>query len=615
MFLFFERLINPVALPPGDHPPTGLLAFYWYFLGQAKWLFSLMLAVGAVVAMLDASIPYFIGRLLDILSKTPRDGLFAAAGPSLAMMALVVLVLRPATIFLHRIIANHGIATTFKTLIRWQSYFHVIRQSLDFFQNDFAGRVATHVMQAGQAVRETILAIMRSILHMLFYGVSAIVLLVAQDWRLALPMIVWFVLYVLLLGLSVPRMRRLSKTESARQSAVTGKVVDNFSNILTVKLFARTDDEDSHVRDGMLALTAASTVRQRVNTLFTVLLNVLNAGLLTATAAIGVALWQASEIEIAALAMVLALVSQLISMSGFVAAEIQGIFENVGVVQESMLSIARPLSMQDRPGAVPIALGSGRIEFRNVGFGYGRADRPVIEDLSLRIEPGEKVGLVGRSGAGKSTLVSLLMRFHDVVDGDIRIDGQDVRTVTQDSLRRTISVVTQDTSLMHRSIRDNILYGRPDATTPMLQAAADKAEASSFIANLKDSQGRSGYDAHVGERGVKLSGGQRQRIAIARVLLKDAPILILDEATAALDSEVEAAIQDNLGALMQGKTVIAIAHRLSTLQIMDRIVVLDQGRIIEEGTHAALIAKRGLYAELWARQSGGFLDEGQAAAE
>ncbi|MCA0318900.1 MAG: ABC transporter ATP-binding protein/permease [Proteobacteria bacterium] len=609
MYRYVETRLDPVALPPAGGPPPGLIAFYWYFIRQAKWLFAALFVIGMVAAVLETAIPYFIGRLMAILTETPRETLFRTAWPTFAAMLFVVLVARPFVLFLQRLVSNHGISAPLNTLTRWQSHHHVVRQSLSFFQNDFAGRIANHVMQAGSAVRETALASMRSVLHILFYGVAATGLMMAQDWRLALPIFAWFCLYVALLTAMVPRMRERARHASAKRSAVTGKVVDSYTNILTVKLFARTSDEDGYVRDSMMEQHAAFIAQHRLNTLFTVLLNSLNAVLLAVTGSLAVILWQAGTVEIAAVAMVLPLTIQIIAMSGWVAAEIQGIFENVGTVQESMMSIARPLTMQDEPGAQPLAISGGQIVFDRVSFGYGRTDMPVIDDLSLTVKPGEKVGLVGRSGAGKSTLVSLMLRFHDAEAGSIAIDGQDVRGVTQESLRQAISVVTQDTSLLHRSIRDNILYGRIGASEAMMQTAAERAHAASFIANLQDNAGRKGYDAHVGERGVKLSGGQRQRIAIARVILKDAPILVLDEATAALDSEVEAAIQDNLDELMEGKTVIAIAHRLSTLQIMDRLVVLDAGRIVEEGTHAELIAKGGLYAELWARQSGGFIVE------
>jgi ATP-binding cassette subfamily B multidrug efflux pump len=615
MLRYLETRIDPVATPPEGGPPPGLLAFYWYFISQAKWLFAALFVVGMVAAVLETAVPYFIGRLVALLTETPRETLFATAWPTFAAMLFVVLVARPFVLFLQRTISNHGISAPLNTLTRWQSHHHVIRQSLGFFQNDFAGRIANHVMQAGGAVRETTLALMRSVLHILFYGVASIGLMMAQDWRLALPILAWFCLYVALLVLCIPGMKERSRAASAKRSAVTGKVVDSYTNILTVKLFARTADEDRYIRDSMLDLNGAFLAQHRINTLFFVLLNTLNAALLAAAGTLAVLLWRAGSIEIGTVAMVLPLTVQIIAMSGWVAMEIQGIFENVGVVQESMGSIARPLAMQDEPGARPLAVAGGEIAFDHVTFGYGRADLPVIRDLSLTVRPGEKVGLVGRSGAGKSTLVNLLLRFHDVEEGAIRVDGQDVQTVTQESLRQAISVVTQDTSLLHRSIRDNIMYGRAGAGEAMMEAAAARAHADAFIPLLKDINGRTGYDAHVGERGVKLSGGQRQRIAIARVILKDAPILILDEATAALDSEVEAAIQESLGELMEGKTVIAIAHRLSTLKIMDRLVVLDQGRIVEEGTHDVLLARGGLYAQLWARQSGGFLVEPRRAAE
>ncbi|WP_342358586.1 ABC transporter ATP-binding protein [Terrarubrum flagellatum] len=612
---FLETRLDPVAPPPAGDPPDRLIAFYWRFLSQAKGVFALLVVVSIALAFLETSVPYFIGRLVHVLETTPRDSLLQDAWPTLATMVFVVLVLRPFTLYVQRLIVNQTIVPPFNTMIRWQSHFHVVRQSLGFFQSDFAGRIANRVMQAGPAVRETLVALIRSVLHIIFYGLGSVALMLAQDWRLAAPMVVWFALYMALMALSIPRMRDLSRAASEKRSAVTGKVVDSYSNILTVKLFAKNADEDRYVRDSMVELSDAFMAQMRMNTLFVSLLTILNAILLTATGAIAVWLWTHGRVDIGTLAMALPLTSQIIAMSGWVAFEIQGIFENVGMVQESMLSIAKPLTMQDEKDAQPLAMAGGEIKFDHVSFGYGRTDIPIIDDLSLTVRAGEKVGLVGRSGAGKSTIVSLLLRFHDVESGAITIDQQNVSDVTQETLRGAISVVTQDTSLLHRSIRDNITYGRPEATDEMVVAAAERAQAAGFITGLQDSFGREGYDAHVGERGVKLSGGQRQRIAIARVILKDAPILVLDEATSALDSEVEAAIQDSLADLMRGKTVIAIAHRLSTLQIMDRLIVMDRGRIIEEGTHADLIARNGLYAELWARQSGGFIIEPKMSAK
>ncbi|MBY0611852.1 MAG: ABC transporter ATP-binding protein/permease [Beijerinckiaceae bacterium] len=624
MYRFFETLVDGLKQPPADSPPPSLLRFYWYFARQVKWVLLAFVLVSVVVALLETTVPFFIGQLVGILSKTPRETLLETAGPTLATMVFVVLIARPGAILLQRLITNQSLVSNMNTMIRWQSHWHVVRQSVGFFQSDFAGRIANRVMQAGHALRETVIALIRSVLHILVYGLGAVGLLLAQDWRLAVPMVVWFALYVTLLIWMIPRQRDAARAASEKRSAVTGRVVDSYTNILTVKLFAKVRDEDRHVRESMAELNGSFLAQQRLSTTFIALLNFLNAMLLVTTGALAVILWQNAMVEIGTLAMVLPLTSQIIAMSGWVAYEVQGIFENIGLVQESMLSIAQPLQMQDEAGTPELQVDRGRIDFESVSFSYGRKDRsdnrggvaqgPVIDRFSLAIQPGEKVGLVGRSGAGKTTLTSLLLRFHDVEGGRISIDGEDIRGVTQESLRDAISVVTQDTSLLHRSIRENIIYGRRSASEEEMIAAAREAAAHDFIMQLEDSFGRRGYDAHVGERGVKLSGGQRQRIAIARVILKNAPILVLDEATSALDSEIEAAIQDSLSSLMDGKTVIAIAHRLSTLQIMDRLVVLDRGRIVEEGSHASLLKKGGLYADLWRRQSGGFLPDQRAVA-
>ena len=620
MYRFFESLVDGLKQPPAESPPVGLLPFFWYFARQVKWVLLGLVIVSSVVALLETTVPLFIGRLVGILSRTPRDQLLEQAWPSLLSMALVILVARPVAILSQRLVTNQALIPNLNTLVRWQSHWHVVRQSVGFFQGDFAGRIANRVMQVGQALRETLIALARSVLHILVYGLGSVALLLSQDWHLAVPMIVWFALYITLLVRMIPRQRDASRVASEKRSAVTGRIVDSYTNILTLKLFAKVSDEDRHVRESMLELNRAFASQQRLSTSFIALLTFLNATLLFSSGAMAVVLWRAGTVEIDTLAMVLPLTSQIIAMSGWVAYEVQGIFENIGAVQESMLSIAQPLQMQDKPGAHPLAVTVGAVDFETVRFDYGRQGRrhsgEVIDDLSLHIRPGEKVGLVGRSGAGKTTLTSLLLRFYDVEAGRILIDGQDIRDVTQESLRSAISVVTQDTSLLHRSIRENIVYGRRDATDAAMIAAAKEAEAHDFILGLEDSFGRTGYDAHVGERGVKLSGGQRQRVAIARVILKNAPVIVLDEATSALDSEIEAAIQHSLSGLMQGKTVIAIAHRLSTLQIMDRLVILDGGRIIEQGTHQGLLQKGGLYADLWRRQSGGFLaDQRPVAAE
>jgi len=609
MFTPFERYLQPTAVPEHPEPPASLLAFLWHFARQAKGLFVALFVVEFFVALTDSAVPWFMGRIVTLVTSIAPERFLAETWPWLAGMALVVLVARPAVVMLRYLITNQAIAAPFTGLIRWQSHFHVVRQSWAFFQNDFAGRISNRVMQTGPAVRQTLVASVTALWYVLVYGITAIVMTAAADAWLTLPIFAWFAGYVALLWYFVPRLRDRSKISSEARSALMGRIVDSYTNILTVKLFARPHDEDNYVRDAVERHTDVFLRAQRLLTMFGTLLNVLNAFLIAGAGAIALVLWQRGAVEVGVIAMVLPLTLQLTNMSRQIAVQITDLFEEVGIVQEGMITIAKPLQLVDPTGAKALEVHEGRISFEDVRFGYGR-ETGVLEGFSLTVRPGEKIGLVGRSGAGKSTVVNLLLRFFDLEGGRIVIDGQDISQATQESLRAQISVVTQDTSLLHRSIRENIRYGRPEASEEEIVRAARLAHAEDFIAALEDWRGRHGYDAHVGERGVKLSGGQRQRIAIARVILKDAPILVLDEATSALDSEIEAAIQQSLGTLMAGKTVIAIAHRLSTIARMDRLVVLDHGRIVEQGTHEALLRANGHYAALWRRQSGGFIDAG-----
>ncbi len=607
LFLTFERLVEPTGPVADGDPPNSTVAFFWHFARQARGVLFTLLVAGLFTAGSDLLIPICIGRIVGLVAAHRPETLLQEQFWPLVGMAALVLVVRPFAYIFEFLLINQAINPAFANRVRWQAHYHVVRQSWTFFQNDFAGRIANRVMQTGPALRDVLVVGVDAVWYIVLYGSSAIVLLASVDWRLAAPIVCWFVLYAALLRVMVPQLRTRSRRNSEARSMLTGRVVDSYTNILTVKLFARAEEEDNFVRDAIEEHTAAFQSQTRAITTMTGVLNVINALLLAATAAIALWLWTRGEIGVGTVATALPLTFQITNMAGFVARSVTGIFENLGQVQDGMRSIAVPRQMPDAPGATPLRLEGGRIGLEQVRFGYG-TERGVLHEIDLDIRPGERVGLVGRSGAGKSTLVNLLLGFYRPDSGRIVIDGQDIALLTQESLRAQIAMVTQDTSLLHRSIRDNIRYGRQGASDAAVEAAARRAEAHEFILGLEDWNGRRGYDAHVGERGVKLSGGQRQRIAIARVILKDAPILVLDEATSALDSEVEAAIQSQLDTLMQGRTVIAIAHRLSTIARMDRLVMLEAGRIAEEGTHAELLARGGAYARAWDRQSSGFVD-------
>ena len=608
MFKYLQSRVRGTATTGPSAPPQGLLAFYWHFVRQTKGWYAAMFVTSLVVALIDTLIPLFIGALVSLMQAAERKAALAAQAPLLTGMLVAVLIVRPLVLLVDVAIRQNALIPGVTSLIRWQSHWHVIRQGLPFFQNDFAGRIANRVMQTAMALRESVMSAIRAVWYIAVYGISALVLMAMVDWRLALPTLVWFAGYAAFLRYFVPRMRDLSKASSEVRSLVMARVVDSYTNILTVKLFARLKDEDGYVSEVIDLHQAAVGAHMKLISQFMFCLSLMNAILLTGTAAIGIWLWSQGVVEAGIVATALPLAWQIANAAGWVSWEVAGIFENIGVVQEGMQTIAVPQTGLDRPGVTQLEVSRGEIRFEDVSFSYGRADgTKVLDRLSFSIRPGERVGLVGRSGAGKSTLVNLLLRFYEVEQGRIRIDGQDIARVTQESLRAAIGMVTQDTSLLHRSIAANIRYARPAASASQVEAAARTAQAHEFILGLQDWKERTGYAAHVGERGVKLSGGQRQRIAIARVVLKDAPILVLDEATSALDSEVEIAIQEQLHGLMQGKTVIAIAHRLSTIARMDRLIVLDAGRIVEEGSHEELLQLDGHYAKLWRHQSGGFL--------
>ncbi|WP_434058487.1 ABC transporter ATP-binding protein [Coralliovum pocilloporae] len=607
----------PDARP--DMPPQGFWTFIIHYARPFWPLLAVTSLLATVVGVLDVLLFSFVGDIVDWLSSSNRETFWQDHSSDLLVMGILTLIVLPVLKFIYEAILHQGLLGNFAMRIRWQAHRYLLRQSLAYFQDDFAGRLATKIMQTSLAIRDTVLKITEVLLYVVVYFTAAVVMFAATDIRLSAPMILWFTGYLIILRYYVPKMSLLAKEQADERSGVTGRIVDSYTNIATVKMFADAHHEDAYAREGMDRFLQSVFRMMRLSTNLTSILHLLNGLLIFSVGAVSVWLWQAEAVTAGAVAFAMGLVLRLQGMSQWILWEVFVLFENIGVVRDGMETIACTQSVVDRPGARKLDVAKGSISYQTIHFNYGKgagsSTAGVIDNLSLSIAPGEKIGLVGRSGAGKSTLVSLLLRFYDIETGRIEIDGQDVSAVTQDSLRQAIGMVTQDTSLLHRSVYDNICYGNPDASWDDVMEAARKASAHDFILGLEDMNGRSGYDAHVGERGVKLSGGQRQRIAIARVLLKNAPILVLDEATSALDSEVEAAIQENLYELMEGKTVIAIAHRLSTIAAMDRLVVMDQGRIVEEGTHDELLARGGLYASLWARQSGGFLSSDLAVAE
>ncbi|NIB44303.1 ABC transporter ATP-binding protein [Pseudomaricurvus alkylphenolicus] len=610
MFTFFERLTNPFPAKLPEQPPKKLLAFCLYY-SKGMWPAILSVSVlSASIAALEVLLFGYLGQLVDWFGTRDRATFLAEESASLWRMSALVLVVLPTLVIVQSLLTHQTLLGNYPMRIRWQAHRYLIGQSMSFFQNEFAGRVATKVMQTALSVRESVMKLLDILVYVSVYFISILVLVFTTDWRLTIPLLSWFAVYVIILRVLVPRLKTVSQRQADARSMMTGRIVDSYTNIATVKLFSHSKRESDYAREGMDQFLQTVHPQMRLVTVLYGCVWFSNALLVFSITVLAIYLWLHEVVTPGDIAVAVSLCLRLNGMSQWVMWEVSSLFENIGTVQDGINTLSHPVEVKDVEKPKRLAVGGGAISFRNVDFGYAGSEGKLINvfsGLNIDIKPGEKVGLVGRSGAGKSTLVNLLLRFYDVQKGQIIIDGQDVREVSQESLRANISMVTQDTSLLHRSVRDNILYGRLDASEEEMLVAAKQAEAHEFIQYLSDLNGRVGYDAHVGERGVKLSGGQRQRIAIARVMLKDAPILILDEATSALDSEVEVAIQQCLNQIMSNKTVLAIAHRLSTIAQMDRLLVLDEGKIVESGTHQELLVLNGIYAKLWAHQTGGFI--------
>jgi ATP-binding cassette subfamily B multidrug efflux pump len=608
MFTFFERLIEPFPPQNPQQPPKGLVAFCLHYTEGVIPLLMVMAVLTAGIAIMEVTLFGFLGKLVDWLSSKQPETLFQEEGYTLAFMASIVLIGLPITVLLHASVIHQALLGNFPMRIRWQAHRYLLGQSLSFYQNEFAGRIATKVMQTALSVRETVMKLLDVLLFISIYFIGMTLVVSSSDYRLSAPLLCWLIGYISALYYFIPKLREISSKQADARSSMVGAIVDSYSNIQTVKLFSHSKREANYAQENMSKFLNTVHPQMRLATQLNVAVWILNVLLLFTISSLSLWLWTQQAISTGSIAVAIALSLRLNGMSQWIMWEVSSLFENIGSVQDGMTTLSKSRDVQDQANSKNIIDVKGHIEFQNISFAYS-PEQPVFQNLSLDIKPGEKIGLVGRSGAGKSTLVNLLLRFHDIQDGSILLDDQNIAQVKQESLRAEIGMVTQDTALLHRSVRENILYGKPNATEEDMLSAAKQAEAHQFILGLSDLHGNTAYDAQVGERGVNLSGGQRQRIAIARVLLKDAPILILDEATSALDSEVEAAIQASLFKLMEDKTVIAIAHRLSTIAALDRLIVLDNGKIIEQGSHAELLEQKGLYAQLWARQSGGFIGD------